>query len=114
MRAREELAYGLHAVEQDGVDEVERSVLGEAGVEDLFKGLLALALAEAALAVDDEVLQFFLVRHGVGVGAGVVFCSSGFAESGEVLHVDLQRVLLGFDVAEDEGCGRVRPPARGS
>ena len=103
----EELADGLHAVEQDGVDEVERGVAGEGGVEDLLEGLFVLALTEAALAVDDEVLEFFFVRHGVGGDGDFFFGTGGAGEAGEVLHVDLQRVLLGIDGAEDEFAGEV-------
>ena len=103
----EEDADGLHAVEKDGVDEVERRVAREGGLEDLLEALLPVTFAEHAFAVDDEVLELVVVRHGVGDDGGLFVLTGGLREPGEVLHVDLQRVLFGLDVAEDQVAGEL-------
>ena len=94
----EQLAHGLHAVEQDVVDDLERRVALEGHVEIVFEPLL--------VAVDDAQLEPLLDRLGPHPGVG----ARGLAV-GEQGHEGLQRI------ASRRGGGRrsgPRPPATSS
>ena len=87
-----QIAHRAHAVEQHGVDQVERRILGQSFFQHFFQGLLVRALADRFFAVDDGKLQLVLDRQRFDMRRGLGLPFAFLA--GEVVHVFLQRVAV--------------------
>ncbi len=97
-----EIAHRLHSVEQDGIDELQRRILFECLIKQLFQRQLACALTDRFFSVDDPVLQFVFDGQSLDMrsrrGLGFAFCSR------EMLHVNLQRIAGGFVAINKFAC----------
>ena len=86
-----QIADSLHAVEQHGVNEVERRVGRECHVQSLFQRLFLVALPNRPLAANDKLLQFLL--DGKAFDCNFFFlCNGACVQAGEIGHVKLQGV----------------------
>src|SRR5262249_51186940 len=88
-----QVAHGLHAVEQDCIDNVERRVRSQRVVKNLLQGLAIRALPQTFFTVDDAALQ--LVFNGERLH-GRNFRLRLLVDAREMTHVNLQRIAGGF------------------